>query len=112
MKKSPCCGCKAEYEGGNQCRQCPTLKDWERSEEIKIGEKMKSPYFNRIRWEIACQGKIGIDARHVEAYMRLEHPTLDGLSKKQFEKEVTLGILCVETDGPENAEKCAKSFGL
>ncbi len=73
---------------------------------------MKSPYFNVIRWEIASQGKIGIEARHVEAYMRLEHPTLDGLSKKQFQKEVAIAIACVEADGRENAERCARSFGL
>ena len=72
---------------------------------------MKTPYFGTIRNEIAKQGKIGIDPRHVEAFMRLEHSTLDGLSKSQFSNEVSIGIQCSEYD-KVNAEKCAQSFGL
>jgi len=73
---------------------------------------MKSPYFESIRLEITRQGKIGTDPRHVEAYMRLEHSTLDGLNEKQFKEEVKIGIACVEMDGLIHAESCAKSFGL
>jgi len=73
---------------------------------------MKSPYFEKIRCAIANQGKIGVDPRHVEAYMRLEHPTLDGLTNAQFRHEVSIGIACVEHDGILNAERCANSFGL
>ena len=69
-------------------------------------------YQNTIREELARQGKISIDPRHVEAYMRLAYSTLDGLSKPEFRREVKIGIECVEADGKENAEKCAKSFGL
>jgi hypothetical protein len=29
-----------------------------------------------------------IDPRHVEAWMRLEHPTLDGLSRQEFTEAV------------------------
>ncbi|MDD4972512.1 MAG: hypothetical protein PHT07_24030 [Paludibacter sp.] len=73
---------------------------------------MKSLYFDAIRLEITRQGKVGIDPRHVEAYMRLEHSTLDGLTAKQFNEEVKICIACVEADGITNAESCAKSFGL
>jgi len=73
---------------------------------------MKSPYFDLIREEIARLGAIGTDPRHVEAYMRLEHSTLDGLSKSQFSVEVEGCIGCVLADGVENAESCAQSFGL
>ena len=73
---------------------------------------IKSFYHQAIREEIARQGKIGIDPRHVEAYMRLEHPTLDGLSGQQFKKEVKISIACIEQEGATVAESCAKSFGL
>lgn len=73
---------------------------------------MKSPYFETIRSEIARQGHVGVDPRHVEAYMRLEHSTLDGLSRSQFASEVGVGIACTLTDGTVNAEACAKSYGL
>ena len=69
-------------------------------------------YYQAIREEIARQGHIGIDHRHVEGYMRLEHSTLDGLSRSQFSKEVNIGIQCVMADGEVNAEANAKSFGL
>lgn len=52
------------------------------------------------------------DPRHVEAYVRLEHSTLDGLSAEQFADEVRTGITCVDEDGAENAERLAQSFGL
>ena len=69
-------------------------------------------YYQTIREEIARQGHIGIDPRHVEGYMRLEHSTLDGLSWSQFSKEVGIGIECVLADGIQNAEANARSFGL
>lgn len=73
---------------------------------------MKSYYEDNIRQEIARQGHIGVDPRHVEGYMRLEHPTLDGLSWDQFRDEVSIGIACVRSDGAQNAERNATSFGL
>ena len=72
---------------------------------------MKSPYFDTIRTEIARQGYIGVDPRHVEAFMRVEHPTLDGLSKTQFAAEVNVGIQCAREDAA-NAERVAQSFGF
>jgi hypothetical protein len=71
-----------------------------------------SYYRDSIAQEIARKGHIGIDPRHVEAYMRLEHSTLDGLSAIQFKKEVLIGIDCTIADGIINAERLAKSFGL
>lgn len=72
----------------------------------------RSLYANTIREELARQGKIGTDPRHIEAYMRLEHPTLDGLAREQFAQEVSVGIACVEEGGIAAAESCAQSFGL
>lgn len=69
-------------------------------------------YYGTIRLEIARQGAIGIDPRHVEGYMRLEHGTLSQLSRERFNEEVGIGIECVRADGTRNAEALAKSFGL
>lgn len=73
---------------------------------------MKSYYYQTIREELARQGFIGFDPRHIEGYMRLEHPTLDGLSKREFAREVKIGVMAIIADGHVNAEANAKSFGL
>ena len=52
------------------------------------------------------------DPRHIEGYMRLEHSTLDGLSRAEFKNEVKIAVECIREDGLENAEKNAVSFGL
>lgn len=52
------------------------------------------------------------DPRHIEAYMRLGHATLNGLSASQFRQEVEIGIQCIDADGTDNAERNAQSFGL
>lgn len=52
------------------------------------------------------------DPRHIEAYIRLAHSTLDGLNAEQFAQEVYIGRECVVADGTENAERLARSFGL
>ncbi|SMF27227.1 hypothetical protein SAMN06265365_11089 [Tistlia consotensis] len=54
----------------------------------------------------------GFDPRHIEAYMRVGHATLDGLSPQAFLGEVVLARLCVEQAGAEQAERVARSFGL
>jgi hypothetical protein len=57
-------------------------------------------------------GKGHLDPRHIEAYIRLEHPTLNGLSAEHFEQEVRTGIACCDAVGEERAEALARSFGL
>jgi hypothetical protein len=52
------------------------------------------------------------DPRHVEAYMRLDHPTLDGLSPEQFKHEAEVSAGCVDQGGVDQAEKLAQSYGL
>jgi hypothetical protein len=53
-----------------------------------------------------------VDPRHVEAWMRLEHPTLDGLSAPEFEREVDLAVAAIAIAGPTESEALAASFGL
>jgi len=70
-------------------------------------------YQKMIRERLAKMGYIGkYNPRHIEAYMRLEHSTLDGLSSKQFDNEIKICIDCIKYDGIENAENCASSMGL
>lgn len=52
------------------------------------------------------------EPRHVEAFMRLEHGTLDHLPREQFVREVEIGCACIDEAGHEHAEACARSFGL
>lgn len=61
---------------------------------------------------LATTNNLGFNPRHIEAYMRLGHSTLDGLSLFQFTQEVLLCVECIRTDGTLNAERCAESFGL
>jgi hypothetical protein len=54
----------------------------------------------------------GYDARHIEAYMRLQYSTLDHLDKATFRREVKIAVGCIEEGGVEMAEANAKSYGL
>jgi hypothetical protein len=53
-----------------------------------------------------------VDARHVEAWMRVEHPTLDALSHAEFSVEVCAAVECIAEAGAIESESLAQSFGL
>jgi len=73
----------------------------------------KSPYADSIRETLAKQGLIGrYDPRHIEAYMRLEHSTLDGLAAWQFDQEVATAAACIDAGGTNEAEALAESYGF
>jgi hypothetical protein len=59
-------------------------------------------------------GTLGLQAspRHVEAWMRLEHPTLDALSAAQFQAEVRQAVDCISAAGEKDSESLALSMGL
>jgi len=74
---------------------------------------MTSYYTQIIRETLAKIGRIGAaDARHVEAWMRLERGTLDALSPSQFRAEVTTALECVEAGPLADSESLAQSMGL
>ena len=50
--------------------------------------------------------------RHIEAWMRSEHGTLDRLSKAAFRSEVSIALSCIDEAGVEQSEQLAKSYGL
>lgn len=66
-----------------------------------------------IRESMARAGRIAAaDPRHVEAWMRLEHGCLDGLSTQQFTDEVTIALQCIAAAPAADSEALAASFGL
>jgi len=69
-------------------------------------------YQETITAILALMDRSDIQAHHVEAFMRIEHKTLDGLSHQRFIDEVHSAVLCIEEAGQEEAEALAKSFGL
>lgn len=68
-------------------------------------------YEQMIRESLAAQG-ITANDRHVEAMMRMAHPTLDGLSMYQFAIEVAEAARLVALLPRDQAEAIAASFGL
>jgi hypothetical protein len=52
------------------------------------------------------------DPRHIEAWMRLEHSTLDGLSFTQFKQDVEIAIDCIKGAGFAASESLAASYEL
>ena len=72
----------------------------------------ESSYQQLIREIVAKQGRIGVDPRHVEGWMRVEHGTLDALSRRDFEREVAISISCIDASGVGESEKLALSYAL
>lgn len=68
--------------------------------------------YQRLITRILRKAALVADPRHVEAYMRLRHGTLDSLSKKLFENDVIVCVGVVNKVGPTEAEDIARSFGL
>ena len=72
----------------------------------------QSPYADTIREVAERLGRPNVNPRWIEAFMRLEYPSLNGVSKESFNREVAVGIACIDAVGPKKAEQCAKSAGL
>lgn len=52
------------------------------------------------------------ECAYVEAWMRLEHPSLNGVSPDTFRREVNLSVICLRQVALEENEALALSFGL
>lgn len=52
------------------------------------------------------------DPRHIEAYVRLEYPTLAHLPRSTLAREARIAADCIRTAGEAEAESLAQSFGL
>ncbi|MFO7697899.1 MAG: hypothetical protein R6X16_12190 [Anaerolineae bacterium] len=72
-----------------------------------------SGYRDLIREAMARAGRVGAaDPRHVEAWMRVEHGCLDGLSRARFVAEVQIALQCIAAGPAADSESLAQSFGL
>lgn len=70
-------------------------------------------YQAMIREAVARMGRIGADPRHIEAWMRLEHGTLDGLGGVAgFVAAVKAALACVDAAEAGLSERLAQSYGL
>lgn len=54
----------------------------------------------------------GIDARHIEGYIRLAHSFLGELPWTTIRREVKIALGCIKEGGKDAAERNARSFGL
>jgi len=71
-----------------------------------------SGYTTLIREHAATLGFIGVDPAHIEAWMRVEHGTLDALSPAQLRSEVLIAIECVRAATSADNDALAASYGL
>lgn len=69
-------------------------------------------YQKTIRQSLAAINRPDVDARHAEAMIRLEHSTLDHLSREDFRRECEIAAACVDEAGAAMSEKIAQSFAL
>lgn len=70
-------------------------------------------YWQLIRESMASAGRIGAaDPRHVEAWMRLDHGCIDGLSPAEFAHEVKAALVCIAAGPVSDSEALATSYGL
>lgn len=71
---------------------------------------------SRYQTKIAaiCESKAldGIEARIIEAWMRLEHRTLDHLTREQFRREVLICFQLARAASQKENEDLARSYGL
>ena len=52
------------------------------------------------------------DPRHIEAFMRSAHGTLDHMPAWLFKQEVRMAMECIDQGGKDMAERLAKSYGM
>jgi hypothetical protein len=71
-----------------------------------------SPYADSIKKVATTLGRPYVNPRWIEAFMLLEHPSLNSISEESFDREVAVAINCIDFVGPKKAEQCAHSFGL
>lgn len=66
--------------------------------------------YQRLIKELLCGADY--DPRHIECFMRIQHGTLDHLSRADFKREVKICMACIDECGKDDAEKYAQSMGL
>ena len=70
-------------------------------------------YQDRIRETAARLGRLGVNPRLVEAWMRVGNGgCLDDLGGRDWTDEVEVAITCVDRASTEQNESLARSYGL
>ena len=73
----------------------------------------RQPYYTEtIGLRLREMRRGDIDPRHIEAFMRVGHATLDSLTGMEFADEVDLAVRLIDDGGAGDAELLAKSYGL
>ena len=77
-------------------------------------EEMKAARMSYFQRSIVAKGLVpaGVDPRHIEGYIRLQHSILGDLSWAMIRREVKIALGCIEEGGQEMAERNAVSYGL
>lgn len=68
-------------------------------------------YAQRIRSILMANATVA-DPAWVEAWMRVEHGTLDALTPELFEVEVLVALECIAESPVEVSQQLAASYGL
>jgi hypothetical protein len=76
--------------------------------EPTMGEMARWTFYQRFISEHVTD----TDPRHVEAWMRVAHPTLDGMSRSEFLVAMYEALGQVQDAGSAESEALAASFGL
>lgn len=72
-----------------------------------------TPYTQLIRETLAAVGVVGrYDPHDVEAWMRVEHGTLDALIPAAFRAEVAAACACIDASPRDETAALRASFGL
>lgn len=69
-------------------------------------------YASAINATLVKIGRTDVSPVYVEAWMRVEHPTLDGLTAYGFAQEVEIAVDCVDHSTEAENLKLAQSYGL
>jgi hypothetical protein len=69
-------------------------------------------YQEEIREALQAMGRADVQPHHVEAWMRLEHRTLDALGGPAWWRAIKDAVACVDASGATESEQLAASFGL
>lgn len=75
---------------------------------MTVGEVVRMNPYQRLIAELIRD----TDPRWIEAWMRLEHPTLDHLDRVSFAIEAYEALACVLASTATENEDLARSFGL
>jgi len=76
--------------------------------ETTMGDEARWTFYHRF----IAERTRDVDPRHVEAWMRVEHPTLNGLSRREFIEAMHAALGCAIDAGAEESEALAASFGI